>query len=349
MFRLTARRVRSAGFTLIELLVVIAIIAVLIALLLPAVQQAREAARRSQCRNNLKQIGLSIQMYAETFSVLPPASIMEQRVGLTPGYRTIGWSALARVFPFIDQAIKYDTINFSLDQNNIANTTGRAVPTRVFLCPSDPASDSHRADAFNTNTNYGVNRGNWYVWDGFLGRERPVSPFYTNSSVRIGHVIDGMSKTMFASEVKARNAFIRNCPTLQYAPINGVTQPDIDADPSIVVEYTGCSTGNFRLFGHTEWSEGEAHHSGFTTAWTPNRITRGVLGSVILDDTDLVSNREQEGGPTIAAVTSRSYHPGGVHTLMGDGSVHYIQNSVNGRVWRALGTIAGNESTDAGL
>jgi prepilin-type processing-associated H-X9-DG protein len=102
----------------------------------------------------------------------------------------------------------------------------------------------------------------------------------------------------------------------------------------------GCT---FLPNGHSQWAEVTVHHIGFTTAWPPNFTTPGGPGNAY-PDVDLNSERERLGGPTFAAVTSRSYHPGGVHSLFGDGSVKFISSSIDGLVWRGLGTVAGGEA-----
>ena len=89
------------------------------------------------------------------------------------------------------------------------------------------------------------------------------------------------------------------------------------------------------------------NQSGFTTAWTPNKKTPGVFGGVAYPDIDLIAQREEEGGPTFAAITARSYHPGGVNVLMGDGSVRFIKDTINGATWRGLGTVNGGEVLSA--
>ena len=89
------------------------------------------------------------------------------------------------------------------------------------------------------------------------------------------------------------------------------------------------------------------NQSGFTTAWTPNKKTPGAFGGVPYEDIDLIAQREEEGGPTFAAITARSYHPAGVNVLMGDGSVRFVKDSIAGPVWRALGTVNGNEAISA--
>ena len=102
-----------------------------------------------------------------------------------------------------------------------------------------------------------------------------------------------------------------------------------------------CVTQNqFEL--HTEWSDGNAHAAGFTTAWPPNKDILGRSAYKGLD-LDLNGRNEENGGPTVTAITSRSYHPGGVNALLGDGSARYIRSTINGQLWRGLGTVAGND------
>jgi len=151
------------GFTLIELLVVIAIIAVLIALLLPAVQAAREAARRAQCLNNLKQLGLAFANYESSIGVLPPAFV-GAGTGNTVAW-TNGWSALARVLPYVEQNALFNSANFFIWKEDPTNTTVVALNVSIFDCPSDPKTQPFLHDYGYAGTNsYGVCQGDWFVW-----------------------------------------------------------------------------------------------------------------------------------------------------------------------------------------
>src|SRR5260370_25971776 len=134
-----------SGFTLIELLVVIAIIAVLIALLLPAVQAAGESARRIQCTNNLKQIGLASHNYESTNGAFPPANIMSGLSGVSikpPTGWTNNWSALAKVLPYAEQGSAYNTMNYIFKDSDVTNSTVSGMLLQAFVWPSYPITQS---------------------------------------------------------------------------------------------------------------------------------------------------------------------------------------------------------------
>jgi prepilin-type N-terminal cleavage/methylation domain-containing protein len=327
------------AFTLIELLVVIAIIGVLIALLLPAVQAAREAARRAQCANNLKQIGLALLNYETAVGAFPP-SIVLAGSGNTPVWNG-GWSAIARALPYLEGSNLFNAANFSLSKELPQNATVIRQTVSEFLCPSDihpePSTHDYGVSAVNS---YGVCAGDWFVWGGFSGPQNR-SGFGPNRSRRAADFRDGLSHTLFAAEVKAyQPTYI--CDGVGLSQVkNPNAVPPPNANPLVVgPEYT---SGSCRLYpeGHTEWSDGNAHAAGFTTAWPPNSK---VLGTPAKDrDMDLNGINEESGGPTFAAITARSYHPGGVQALFGDGGVRFIKSSVNGSIWRALGSVSGGE------
>ena len=332
---------RRNAFTLIELLVVIAIIAVLISLLLPAVQQAREAARRVQCKNNLKQLGLAIHNYESVATCLPPTAVIVTLPGGALWTSYLG--PHARILPFLDQGNIYNSININTSYGDLANLPTVGHVTNVFLCPSEPNRQPVENVSFGIigGVNYGFSMGDWYVWSGPAGGPITRSAFGVNLSRRWGNCTDGMSQTLMMSEVKNYQPYVRDCGSL--ASIHDPNNiPPPDADPQTVApEYqaAGCT---FLLNAHSQWAELTVHHIGFTTAWPPNKVTPGGPGNSY-PDVDLNSQRERTGGPTFAAVTSRSHHTGGVHSQFCDGSVKFISSSIDGKVWRALGTVSGSD------
>src|SRR5262245_59441998 len=204
---------QSAGrpaFTLIELLVVIAIIAVLIALLLPAVQSAREAARRMQCTNNLKQIGLALHNYENAVGALPPCYL---EVFATPtsttSYYKSEWSVIARISPFLELGPLYSGINFDLTYDDPSNLTYSEVSIASLNCPSDPGPVS-LADGKGGNEgtmSYGNLEGDWYVW--WLAGPQNRSAFSPNFSRRFAQFTDGLSNTMVFGETQISHYQLR--------------------------------------------------------------------------------------------------------------------------------------------
>jgi prepilin-type N-terminal cleavage/methylation domain-containing protein len=339
-----------AAFTLIELLVAIAIIAVVISLLLPAIQRAREAARRTQCRNNLKQLGLALHNYSDVSTTFPPSVV----IGNVGGRLDFGgWSAHARILPFLEQSSGFNSLNFDFTYEHPTNKTVSQMVVEVFMCPSDPDTAPYpHSFGLAGVTSYGWNMGDWYVWGGAnpIGlsyTQRPRSPFFVNSSVRERDFVDGTSNSIVAAEVKARQRYFRDCTGLS-SRFTPSSFPAIGDDPyTVAPEYVssaGCNA-TLRDSGHTEWVDGHVHQTGFTTAWSPNRrIENGSTGARF--DIDITGIREANLGPTFSAVTSRSHHSGGVHVLLGDGAVRFVSNSIDGNAWRAAGTIASGETVD---
>jgi prepilin-type N-terminal cleavage/methylation domain-containing protein/prepilin-type processing-associated H-X9-DG protein len=349
------QRARRRAFTLIELLVVIAIIGVLIALLLPAVQSAREAARRTQCVNNLKQIGLGLHNYETVAGAFPPADIIA-----TPGVvgqTTNGFSIHCRILPFMEQGVAFNALNFGFSHTQAPNSTVVNMSVTVFVCPSDinnarrtafpPSANLPNATA--SVTSYGFCEGDWFLWNGFNPPDNR-SAFQPNRSLRIADFTDGTSQVLLASDVKVYQP-LRRC-SGGLSNINNPTSapPSPLADPyTVAPEYgsTTCSLG----MSHTFWADGNPHETAMTTAWPPNKAILGRNGEASLSpaatspagDLDLETRLYVQGGPTYGALTARSYHSGGVNALFGDGGVRFVKSTVNGITWRSLGTVQGGE------
>lgn len=312
---------RPRGFTLIELLVVIAIIAILIALLLPAVQQAREAARRTQCKNNLKQIGLALHNYLDTYSVFPPSFCVDPA---TPGGE---WSIQARLLPYLELSTITQQIDFQ--QTYDVQPAVKTLRVEVYMCP-DEIKDEPRVDGSGTPihypVNYAFNGGTWMVWDNAT-RRKGDGAFAPNSAFRPRDFLDGTSTTLGFSEVKAFTPYLRDGGNA------GPTPP-----PPTGISALG---GSFKQnSGHTEWVDGRVHQTGFTVTYPPNTKVPHTDGGVTYEEIDFTNCREDKSctGPTYAAVTSRSYHAGVVNSLMMDGSVHTISENIDANVWRNLGS-----------
>ena len=340
------RRSHWPGFTLIELLVVIAILGVLIGLLLPAVQAARESARRAQCLNNLKQIGLAMHNYEGSIGAFPPSMTLAGS-GSSVVWNN-AWSAQARLLPHMEQGAIFDAMNLSINKEEPDNATAIGQSLSVLLCPSEVRPEPSLHDyGVSGVTSYGASGGDWFVWGGFEGPSNR-SAFGPNRARRIAEFRDGLSHTIAFAEIKAYTpAFM--CDGVGLANVrdpNAVPPPSADYR-TVAPEYLGGC--RWYPLAHTEWSDGAVHSSGMTTAWPPNRMTIGQTPEGTLD-IDLQGINEEKGGPTFGAFTSRSNHPGGVNVLLGDGSVRFVKETIDGTTWRAIGTVAGGEviSDDAG-
>lgn len=316
------------GFTLIELLVVIAIIAILISLLLPAVQQAREAARRSQCKNNLKQFGLAMHAYESSAGCLPMASGGN------------GFSPHARLLPYLDQSALFKTLNFNVSVSSRTVPTdpnnGRAwaMTLPAFRCPSDNDSQLGDPNVVGGRNNYWTNYGTGVVvslpgttvGSTNYGMPMPNGPLFNSSSTRITDIKDGTSNTALMSEKNLGDGS------------NAITTPDTDTYqpgtyPTNQDEaYAFCKAADVnnlaqqgKSFNGTSWLAASNDSTYYFMSIPPNQ--RGCMYP-----------------PSRMASAANSRHPGGVHVLMCDGAVIFASNSIDLGVWRAIGTRANRET-----
>ena len=329
----TLKRRPRAGFTLVELLVVIAIIGILVGLLLPAVQAAREAARRMSCQNNLHQVALAVHNYESAFKRTPPAWTQ-------PAVSGDGWSAQARILPYLEQVGLGESVDFSDGYGNamlfVDGQPQRVASFRVptYMCPSE-VNDIPRTENNQPHhhpLNYAYNAGPWFVYDP-NDRTHGAGTFRAAFVGRFRDVLDGLSNTLAFAEVKAWTPYFRD------AEIQGDLSMPLDSSQICAL------AGSFKTeTGHTEWVDGRVHQSGFTTTFSPNtKVICEVSGGEF--DVDFTNMREGRvtTARTYAAVTARSYHPGGVNITMMDGSVRFVSDSIDLKLWQDLSTRAGRE------
>lgn len=296
---------RRSGFTLIELLVTIAVIAVLVALLLPAVQAAREAARRIQCRNHLKQIGLALHNYHDQHSRFPPGA-----------WQSSGWAWSALILPQLEQGILYSQFDFQSPMSAPTNALPQNVLLSFYRCPSDTSDLLHSGSHLGvsgtgllraTSSYCGMASGSATVdRDDDVGRFDQNGTLFHNSSIRFSDIRDGTTTTILTAEVIG---------VLDDGPNRGLS---VNGIMNIV--------DHFSFAGNIGSGQGELSEV---------MISSGVLpGLPLAGPTPSSDERE---------LSACSYHAGGQHAGLADGSVQFISTRIDFTVWKSLGTRDGGE------
>jgi prepilin-type N-terminal cleavage/methylation domain-containing protein/prepilin-type processing-associated H-X9-DG protein len=348
------------GFTLIELLVVIAIIGVLIALLLPAVQAAREAARRVQCTNNLKQLGLALHNYESANGVFPPGRINTYVAG--NGHC---WGAYSQMLPYVEQQAIFNTMNFSMNPDPdytttsaVVNMTAAVTTVSMFLCPSDGGQTLIQVGGGMYSVhNYLLNVGSGYsvVQSPPAGGTPPNGFFFENSAVTIAAITDGTSQTVAISETIRSTA---GAPTgfngqtvFAQDPLGGFVitgnntagnGPPIFSDADYAARCLTANPPGFQPTRGVKWLYGAPGHSMYNHRRPPNDKQYDCRGGLPHSDKSAADWQNLS-----LNVTSRSRHPGGVNSLFADGHVQFLKNTISVASWQALGSRNGGEVVSA--
>ena len=312
---------RRSGFTLVELLVVIAIIGILIALLLPAVQAAREAARRSQCTNNLKQLGLAIHNYHDTHKFFPACVIAARLNALTTFPGDMSWMPL--LLPYLEQRALHDQLAPYMVARRSSQFPSSLMNTVISSlgCPSDPYHGKTTALHDQTDDppwdyndgfcgNYLLCNGSEQVTEGTDGNSfRMNGMFFYLSKINMASVVDGTSNTVMSAEI--------------------------------------CLVQEITPKGHRDWRGRyyRADHlsSLFTTYLPPNTTSSDLCRTCQGSPASPYYAPCTASTPT-QAIYARSRHPGGVNAGLADGSVRFVSATIDTQTWRGLGTREGREN-----
>jgi prepilin-type N-terminal cleavage/methylation domain-containing protein/prepilin-type processing-associated H-X9-DG protein len=369
---------QRSGFTLIELLVVIAIIAVLIALLLPAVQAAREAARRIQCTNNLKQLGLALHNYISATGSAPPG--IDTTGGMLPAgsYSGYGptqnatwtaWSAQALLLPYVEQSPLYNAANFnwaccySSAQSDATNSTVYLTRITSFLCPSDGIAGQRNINSYCGSV--GASTINYPADGNTTGifRVYNAAPTVACASVTLAGITDGTSNTIAFGEGlvgdygKTNNyrgngmaGPVDSAGIVSGTGANPLPGNNAESNPKAVVQaLQTCNSfwatlagqgdyGGMKQYTGQTWALGERGQTLFNTVVPPNSMLYPWRSCRLSGSSCLSCAMD---GTTF--VNASSNHPGGCNFAFSDGSVKFLKDSINMTTYQALGTRNGGE------
>lgn len=341
--RFSTRR-KAPAFTLVELLVVIAIIGVLVALLLPAIQAAREAARRSQCNNNMRQIGLAALNYESAKQTLP----LGRSQGAGTPWGNTQWGHISRILPYVEGSTIYQLIDYKVAPGQPANAAAVSSQIAFLLCPSDADDRLAGTWCVDSMLNWGRNnyRGNGGSKPGQTVADTPHSRednnglFVTNVEVTLKQITDGQSNTaMYSERVRGdgNENFSEDTSDSYRLSGTGQTAEQVYTSCQALNSANSLTRANQYPCSGRNWTHGDYATTRYNHVSPPNSrsCSQATSGG------NLTATPLNEDG---AAMTASSLHNGGVNVTMADASTHFVSDDVDRFVWNAIGSRDGDET-----